>query len=271
MEETAMINKTLFFQEIKRSYKLLLIFIAIMVMYITMIISMFDPSLGKTLEEFAKAMPGLMSMFGMETTGSTLLEFISNYLYGFIMLIFPLAFVIIMANKLIAFHVYKGSMTYLLASPNTRTKVVFTQMFVLLTMMIVLLLVSIVIELISAQAMFPDSLDISKFMEINLGMFALMIAVSGFCFFISCISNETKLSLTLGAGIPTVFYLIKMLANMGGKLENMKYATIFSLFDTDKIIAGDGDVWFMNVILLIIGIVFYSSAFYFFKRRDLPL
>ena len=58
-------NTTLFKRELRSSYKLWLIFIAILAMYISVIISMFDPKLGETLDLFAKAMPEMMSLFGM--------------------------------------------------------------------------------------------------------------------------------------------------------------------------------------------------------------
>ena len=53
-------NTTLFKRELRSSYKLWLIFIAILAMYISVIISMFDPKLGETLDLFAKAMPEMM-------------------------------------------------------------------------------------------------------------------------------------------------------------------------------------------------------------------
>ena len=55
-------NTTLFKRELRSSYKLWLIFIAILAMYISVIISMFDPKLGETLDLFAKAMPEMMSL-----------------------------------------------------------------------------------------------------------------------------------------------------------------------------------------------------------------
>ncbi|MEG1742074.1 MAG: ABC transporter permease, partial [Acetivibrio sp.] len=75
-------NRTLFKKEWKSNYKILLLFMAVLTMYAWMIISMFDPKLGESLEEMAASMPQLFAAFGMMEAGTTLLEFISNYLYG---------------------------------------------------------------------------------------------------------------------------------------------------------------------------------------------
>ena len=50
-----MINWTLYKRGIRGSWKMLLIFAAVLTMYFTIIISMFDPALGSALNEFAKA------------------------------------------------------------------------------------------------------------------------------------------------------------------------------------------------------------------------
>ena len=264
-------NTTLFMREVRSSYKLWLIFIAILAMYISVIIFMFDPKLGETLDLFAKAMPEMMSLFGMGETGATLIEFLSNYLYGMLMIVFPMVFIIMLANRLVAAHVDHGSMTYLLASPNTRRKVALTQVTVLLSMTFTLLLICVGIAIGVSQAMFPGALIIGDFLLLNLGLACLLFALCGYCFFISCISNETGRAVMFGAGIPTFFYLVQMLANMGGKLADLKYATIFTLFNPKGIIAGDVSAWWMCGVLVVIGTIFFSIGIVRFEKRDLPL
>lgn len=264
-------NTTLFMREVRSSYKLWLIFIAILAMYISVIISMFDPKLGETLDLFAKAMPDMMSLFGMGSTGATLIEFLSNYLYGMLMIVFPMVFIIMLANRLIAAHVDRGSMTYLLASPNTRRKVALTQMMVLLSMTFTLLLICVGITIGVSAVMFPEALAIGDFLWLNVGLAGLLFALCGYCFFISCVSNETGKAVMFGAGIPTFFYLVQMLANMGGKLVNLKYVTIFTLFSPKQILAGEASAWWMCGALMLIGFVFFFVGIRRFEKRDLPL
>lgn len=104
-----MMNLTLYRREMKGSIRLLLIFGAVMTLYISIIISMYDPEMMKTLDNFAEVMPDLMASVGMKAHASNLLGFMVSYLYGFILLIFPMVFSILRGNALIARYVDKGS------------------------------------------------------------------------------------------------------------------------------------------------------------------
>jgi len=61
-----------------------------------------------------------------------------------------------------------------------------------------------------------------------------------------------------------------MLSNMGGKLANLKYFTIFTLFNTADILAGESVV-FPIIILIAVAIVFYGMGIFIFSKRDLPV
>ena len=52
-----MINNTLFKREIKSNYKIMLIFMALISMYSSVIVLMFDPKLGESLSIMAESMP----------------------------------------------------------------------------------------------------------------------------------------------------------------------------------------------------------------------
>lgn len=103
------------------------------------------------------------------------------------------------------------------------------------------------------------------------GMYCFHIAISGLGFFASSLSNDIKLSYSISAGIPIGFFIIQLLGNMGGKLENFKYFTIFSLYDTNKLINGEIFGTYMILILLGIGILLYIIGILRFSKRDLPL
>jgi len=265
-----MFSLTLFKREMKANYKLLLIFMEILTMYILSIVYMFDPTSSNAFDALVKSMPEIMKAFGMTSGGNTLIIFLSTYLYGLIILMFPMVFTIILANKLVVGYVDRGTMAYLLATPNKRVKIALTQALFLWVSIGLLITYAAVAIIISSAIMHPGALDIGKFILMNLVIYMLHIAISGICFFASCISNDTKRYFTIGAGIPIVFYLIQMLANMGGKLENLKYFTIFTLFNTNDIIAGKSVV-FPVIILGVVGIVLYGVGIFIFSKRDLSL
>lgn len=266
-----MISIPLLKREIKSNYKIFLIFAAVLTMYISVIIPMFDPKIGNALAEFEKAMPEMMAAFGMSNSGTTLIEFINTYLFGFLFIVFPMIFEIIIVNKVIAKYVDSGSMAYLLATPNKRSKIAITQAIFMLFSLGALIVFITLVGIISSEVYFRGDLDIKKYILMNIGLYCLHIAISGLGFFASCISNDTKLSYSISAGIPIGFFIIQLLANMGGKLENFKYFTIFTLLDTDKLIKGESIGVWMFIILLVIGLVLYIGGILRFSKRDLPL
>lgn len=266
-----MICFPLYKQGIKSVYKTMIIFMVILSMYISVMISMFDPKLGSALEEFSKTMPELMAMIGMNSSTGELTQFLSNYLYGLLMLVFPMIATAIVANSLIAKHVDKGSMAYLLAAPHTRKRVVLTQLSVLLTCIFSLIIFCTALGIAVSEILFPGELNIANYLLLNLGVLLLHFAIAGLCFFASCISNETRLCMSIGIGFPLISILLQMLSNMGGKLENLKYATFFSLFQPEAILAQESNALICLAILFAVGVILCIAGTVNFCKRDIPV
>lgn len=264
-------NLTLFKRELQSNYKIFLMIFAVLLMYTSVVTSMFDPNLGQILQQFSQTMPELMSAFGMSNPGSTLIEFMASYLYGFIYVVFPLIFEIIVANKLVAKYIERGSMAYLLATPVSRQTIIRTQLSILwisLALLIVLLTAS---QIIISSILFPNQLDFSRLIYLNVGLYCLHLALSSICFFSSCLFNELKTSYLIGAGVPILFILIQMLSNIGEKLNFLKYFTVLTLFNAQEIAANEGNHLHLLACLLLIGIILYVLGAYIFTKRDLPL
>lgn len=264
-----MINFPLFKQNLKSNYKIVLIFMVILTIYIMTIVGMYDPNALSLLEGFTKEMPELMSLFGMNNISGTLLEFLITYLYGFLFLILPLIITIIISNKLVASHVDKGTASYLLASPNKRKKIILSQLALIKSIILVVMIYCTVLTLISANMFFPNELEVGKFLLLNFHLLVFHFFLASISFLSSTIFNETKYSLMFGAGIPFVFYLIQMLSNMGGRLENLKYFTIFNLFDPYKIISGTNNISLF--ILIILTISLNLLAIKIFEKKNIPV
>ncbi|WIV13321.1 ABC transporter permease [Proteiniborus sp. MB09-C3] len=266
-----MISTPLYKHGIKGGWRLWIILAAVITMYFTIIVTMFDPELGAALSEFAKAMPELMSMFGMDYAGTTLVGFMSSYLYGFIMLVFPMVFSILTANRLVARQIDRGAMAYILASPISRKKIAYTQASVLCTGVFMLILFSTLVGITAAKIFFPGELEIGKFLMLNLGTLALQLFISSICFICSCIFNDTKFSVSFGAGIPSLCFIIQMIANVGDKLKNAKYATFFTLFNTEGILAREVSAYWGIAILFAGALILYASSIIVFSKKDIPV
>lgn len=266
-----MFSKPLLKRNFKSMWKIALIFIAILAMYTTVIIFMFDPEMEKMLAEYQELMPGIMAAVGMTGATGSLIAFVNTYLYGFIMLIIPMVFEIILVYKFVMKYVDNGSMASLLATPNTRRKIILTQLVSCLLWIAIIIVITTIIGIASCNSMFPGELEVSSYIKLNISVFFLHFALSGIAFFAACLFNEAKNYFTFGAGVSIVFYLLKMLANMGGNLENLKYATIFTLFPGEKIVQGSGSILGPNLILALIGMGLYFSGALIFMKKDLSI
>ena len=83
----------------------------------------------------------------------------------------------------------------------------------------------------------------------------------------SCIFNEYRLASLFGAGIPIVFIMIQMLSNMQGSMEGLKFATLLTLFDPQKLINGNNEGYLMLGGLLVVMIVCYGVGGIIFDRK----
>ena len=66
-------------------------------------------------------------------------------------------------------------------------------------------------------------------------------------------------------------YVFKMLANMGGKAEKVKYVTFFTLFDPEGLVAGESGALAGILVLLVGGIALFLLGISIFNRKDLHI
>lgn len=266
-----MFNWTLYKREMKNSIKLLVIFSAVLTLYIFIIINLYNPEMMRMLEEWGEAMPGVMAAMGMAAGTTSLLGFMQSYLYGFILLIFPMVFCILRGNGLIAKYVDQGSMVSLVAAPVKRRTVAFTQMKVLASGVLILVIYSTVLEVVLTEISFSGELDITGLLLLNAGLLCLHLFIGSICFLASCAFSETKYSIGFGAGIPALMFVLQMLANVGGEAEKAKYFTFFTLFNPLGIITKDSSAMIGVFALLLGSIILYLLGIIIFSRKDLHI
>lgn len=252
-------------QTIKSNFKLFAIITGVLCLLITVIMSVFVPS---TIEDIKNASANAP----INPLGdiSSLIAFIANQFYGMFAIIFPMVYLIITGNKLIAGQVDKGSMAYNLSTPTTRTQITLTSALYLAGSLAIMFGLIVVLGVCVAAIVQPDVLNYADFLMLSFGCFLLQFAISGIIFFSSCLFNNSGKSLAVGAGIPLAFFALKMVSGMSDKLEFLKYFSINTLFDTNAIIDGK-DYAFKLIMLAVIGTVFYFAGIKTFNKKDLPL
>lgn len=265
-------NKTLYKASFKSNRILMLIISLVLLMYTSIIISMFDPDSSNAMAEMLEMMPkGFGTAFGFDTLATDLTSHIGTYLYGFIFIMFPMIYTIIVANNLIAKHVDKGSMAYILSTPNTRINIALTQAIFLLSTLTIIFIFETAMGIIISQAMFKGLLDVNKFILLNLVTLSVFFAVSGIGFMFSCVFNESRYSIAFVTGIPIAFLVIKMLSGVNADLQWLKYLTIYSFIDINQIFTNSSFITIAIVSCLIIASIFYGIAVTIFNRRSLTI
>jgi ABC-2 type transport system permease protein len=257
---------------IKSNWALFLTILALLIMYMSVIITMYDPGSLDAMAQLLDVMPKqLVASMGFDKVGSSLTGFLAGYYYGFIIILFPMIYCIVLSNRLIARFVDRGSMAYMLASPVNRTKVATTQAVYFVVSMSLMLFLNACFGLMISATSFPGLLDVGKFILLNAVALAMFLALAGIGFFFSCLFDDTKLSTTFGSGLPLLFFVVNMLANVDSSIGWLKNFTLFSLFNTNDIMAGSSFVPVAAGILIVVAAAGFIGGIVSFSRRNLAL
>jgi ABC-2 type transport system permease protein len=261
---------TLFKANIRTNRTLWIIMTLVFFMYLSIIISMFDPAGADALQQMLDTLPeSIVKAMGFANMGTTLLEFVASYLYGFLVFLVPMVISIVVNHNLIASHIDRGSMAYLLATPNSRRKIAVTQaLFSLVSSTLFFVLITGFGIMIS-HVLFPGLLDVLGFVLLNVYALIVYYAVGGIGFFASCIASESKHSLSIGIGLPVAFIVLKLLGDAGDKFSWVGNLSLYALFDPAKLFEGAAFAYVGMFVLALTGLVLYVGGVMYFNRRDL--
>lgn len=204
---------------------------AVMILYACVVIGMYDPELGESLALMRDAMPELFAAFGMADQGTTLLEFVVNYLHGFLLVVFPLVLVAVLTSRLVVRHVERGSIAYLLAQPVGRVRLMLSLAGVLALCLVLLVVALTAFELAAAQAMFPGELGVFDLVAVDAAAFCLWLFLFGVCWAGACALQNVSGARWAGVAVCTLFALAQMLSGMWDELAWLADVTPFSLLD----------------------------------------
>lgn len=261
----------LFEHTLKKSWLLLVVFYAVLTMYMTTMISMYNPEEMAGLISMIEAFPEVLrSAMGIDALVMELTGYLASWLYGFLMIGFPMVYSIILGNALVAKMVDNGSFAYLLSTPTPRVKIIVTQGVYALTSLLILFIALFATGSLVAEAMFPGELDINAFFRLNFTTMLVNMVVIMITFFFSCLFNETKRSLEFGSGIPIMFFMMNMLGGTSPDLQILSDISIFGYYDPVELVAGAA-AWGVNLVYIgIIAVLFVAGTVIFNKKR-LPL
>ncbi|MBI9014597.1 MAG: ABC transporter permease subunit [Clostridiales bacterium] len=265
-------SKVLFKVNIKSNWPIFLFITCMLLLYTTISVGMFDPINAETTQAMLGMMPeSMVKAFGFEGLGTELTGYLGNYLYGFIFLVFPMIYTVLVSNKLIAKHVDTGSMTYLLTTPHSRIVIARTQAIFLALSTFAVLLINVLVAVVMSEIMFSGMLKIVPFLALNLITYLCLLVISSMGFFFSCLFNDTKNSLAFGTAFPVIFVVLKMVSGISDELSFLKYFTLYSLVDVNKILDGGSYSVVVGIILLIAASIIYTVSIKMFDKRSLSI
>ena len=209
---------------------------------------------------------------------------VGSIFYKLAGLLLPIIYMIMASNNLIAGQVDSGSMAYVLSTSTKRNTVVFTQAVYLIGSLLAMFSLTtatgcVCLAIVAART--AVELTYAKLLLLNLGAFLVLLALSGLCFFTSCVFDRSKRSMAIGGGL-SIFALVAAMLGLFGSpvipsvvrlsaLNNFNYATVISLFDVVSIMEGTTVYLWKFAILAVAGIIGYLAGSKVFVKKDLPL
>lgn len=262
---------TLFKADLKGNALLWAIIAYAMMIYFSVIASMFDPTDTTAIASMLELLPeGLMSAFGFDSVSTNLTGFLADYYYGFIVFIIPLIYCIITANKLVVKLVDNGSFSYLLMAPVSRRRIIVTKGVTLLFSIALLFVLLHAAGGMVCRALFGDMLNRRIFLRLNLNAALLTMLVGMICFFYSCLFNEARLALACSSGVTVGSLLLFVLGGASPKAEFLKDFSLYSLLDTRRILEGSGTAG-LEVVLAGLVLLLFGLSVFVFDRKNLPI
>jgi ABC-2 type transport system permease protein len=268
-----MISAPLLKQTIKSSWIQFLIFTLVPCVFLTMVMAVYTTKTANAMQGLIKSgalPPAMTKMMGSSLSSLTLNGMLATQFFQMLAIIFPMIYLIIVGNKLIASRVDRGDMAYILSTPTKRNTVTLTQSLYLFGSLVVMFALIAGVGLSAAAIFQPNVLIVKSFLYLVLGAFLLSFATSGITFASSCIFNLSKNSIALGAGLPLAFFVCNLVAQMGDSLKGFKYVTLQTLYNTNDILAGKNFA-LPFIILTAVGVCLYALGMVVFRRKDLPL
>jgi hypothetical protein len=263
--------KELFISTMKRNFVLLVIFYGVLLMYLWVLASMFDPDSIEEIMAMLDLFPeDMIKGFGFSAVVTDITGYFASWLYGMLMLGFPMVYCIILGNRLCAKMVDNGSFVYLLSTPNSRVRIIVTQGVYAILSVFVLFGAVFLSGVAICAVSFPGELDVYQFFRVNAitanaNVLAIMIS-----FFFSCVFNDAKMSTAFGAGVPIAFLLMNMLGGASEKAEILKKLSIYGIYDPVEVVKG-APILPQNIFYIAASLTLLIAGTAIFNKKRLPI
>ncbi|WP_214770249.1 ABC transporter permease subunit [Exiguobacterium sp. s133] len=233
------------------------------------------PSMMKTglLEAKLEALPKeLLQAFQYDkVTFNNLLDLLAGNYYGLIFQVIATFYMLSLAARLLARPIDNGELILYLASPITRIQYTAAALIVMLIASTCLILLNGLVLLMADWTMSGISIDGMTLLRLQVNALFLLYAVAGFTLFITTLFDDERRAFSVAAGVLVFSIVLTIGAGLSEKTDWMRYGSIFSLFDTGRLLAETEHLLLHILLLVLICLMFSSFAFISFRKRNLSI
>ncbi|AKX33826.1 ABC transporter ATP-binding protein [Spiroplasma litorale] len=238
-------------------------FVPVLMILIAFAVLLTNPSISSQIESGKTTWNILISNMVVKMVAST-----TGIVYMLLLI-----YILISGNGLIASEVEKGTLVNLLTTNQSRKSIILSKMFtflafITLSCLIVYLTTLLGITLTGHVA----SVDLSLITIYFIGLYLLLVMISSISFISSCYFNKSAYSLSAAGGIAILFYIFYFISQIDDSVSFFKYLTLNSLYNPSfqsksEIKSYLGQYFVMGII----SISLYTSGYFIFRKKDLPL
>ncbi len=184
-----------------------------------------------------------------------------------------LVYLLVTGNSLVAGEVEKGTMVNLLTTNQSRKSVLLTKMLTHISFLVLSIFILFITSISTIGILGKGS-------EINfgligmyfIGLFLIILLMSSISFLSSCYFNKSAYSLATAGGIAIIFYVLYFVSKINESVEFLKYFSLNTLFTIDYTEVGQVGKYlgqYLSMFILSIGL--YTTSYFVFTKKDLPL
>ncbi len=260
-------NKTIFMYTFKRNYKLMIIFLFVLIFYQSAIILFIDPDNMSEIADIFSMADSFLGPLGINLAEFTSpLSYTASTFFSVLVLAFTMVFIIIESIGLVAKQVDDTSITCILMTAVKRSDFLLTKSVFLLFSLLILF-IGIFVSGFLALSTFGE-FSVFDYFILVLCTYTLCSAVAMLSFFLSVAFCDSKWGIRLAVATPIMMILIKMFSGVSEDIEWIKYISFYGYYDSTDIINGEVTaVLFIGVLAFITFTLMVASIKVFDKKN----
>lgn len=259
---------TVFFHEIKRGKKALIIWTAAIAAMLAVNVLLF-PLMKATMNDFAKMTESLGEYSSLLSSEGLGLGSMTGYFAaecGSTLGLGGALFAAITAVSVLAKEELERTAEFLLTQPVSRSRVVFEKLLSALFKITVLNLV-VIIAMVLCFLIIGEEVDAVAISLTFLSYYLLQVVTASVCFFISALLKGNGIG--IGLGVALFFYFLDIIANISDKVKFLKYATPFSFANGSEIVNAESIEIKYLIPWLVISAGCVVFAFIRYNKKDI--